>query len=231
LAFRQQLANNGFCVTRFSLTTHAHFWQLACSFYREVDIMNIRAWFTLFAIAALAAFGSASCEKPGVRAARENTNDLTSQKIVSIDDAEFLQMAEKAEIRQTTLSRLALEKSTNEDVREFARHVIRNYQQPLAELTNLMKAKSVAHSAAATEEIQLDAMNRLHRLSGSAFDHEFISLMTAEQQAALANFASAAETAADPDIRNYAKSVVPSLRQDFDTADDLEKKLAAKERR
>ena len=52
--------------------------------------------------------------------------------------------------------------------------------------------------------------------------------MTAEQQQALATFNSAAETAADPEIRNYANGLLSSLRQDVDTAVALEKKLAAK---
>jgi putative membrane protein len=180
--------------------------------------------------AVLAAFGVTSCQKPGAQAARENT-DLTSQKILSIDNEDFLVKAEKAEIRQTTLSQVALDKSNDEDVRQFARRVITNYHRALEELTDLRKAKRLAASSAAIEGLQLDALNRLHSPSGSAFDHQFISLMTAEQQEALAIFNSAAETAADPDIRNYAKAVLPLLREDFDTAAALEKKFAAKDRR
>jgi len=193
--------------------------------------MNIRARFIPFAVAALAAFcATTSCGKPGVEAARETT-DLSSQKVLSIDDEDFLTKAEKSEIRQTTFSQLAVDKSNDEDVRQFARRVISNYQRPLAELTDLMKAKNMAESSAAIAALREDAINRLHRLSGSDFDDEFVSLMTAEQQEAVPIFNAAAETAADPDIRNYAKSVLPLLRQDFDTAIALEKKLASKERR
>jgi putative membrane protein len=188
--------------------------------------MNIRACFILFAIAVFAAFGAASCEKSGTQAARENT-DLTSQKILSIDDDDFLMKAERSEITQTTLSRVALDKSDNEDVRRFARRVITNYEGALADLRNLMKARNKADSAAGIEDLRLEAMNRLQELSGSAFDHEFVSLIAAEQQETLANFNSAAETAADPDIRNYAKGVLPLLREDFNSAVALEKKINA----
>jgi len=189
--------------------------------------MNIRACFVLFAIAVLAAFGASSCEKSGTEAARENT-DLTSQKILSIDDDDFLTKAEKAEITQTTLSSVALDKSDNEDVRQFARRVITNYERALADLRGLMKAKNKADSSAGIEDLRLEAMNRLQGLSGSAFDHEFVSLMAAEQQETLATFNSAAETAADPDIRNYANGVLRLLREDFDSAVALEKKIDAK---
>src|SRR5262245_35361925 len=166
--------------------------------------MNIRSSLILFAIAALTAFGATSCKKPGVQAARESTSDLTPQKILSIDDVSFLLTAQKAEIRQTTLSRAALDISTNEEIRKYAHQVITNYEGALAQLAYLMKAKNIQQASAAAEEIQLDAMNRLHGLSAGAFDREFVSLMSAEQQATVNTFNSAAETAADPDIRNYA---------------------------
>jgi hypothetical protein len=53
-------------------------------------------------------------------------------------------------------------------------------------------AKNMPASSAAIEELQLEAKNRLHGLSGSTFDHEFVSLMTAEQQEAVPIFNSAA---------------------------------------
>jgi putative membrane protein len=190
--------------------------------------MNIRAWVVRYGIAVLAVFAAASCGKPGVQAARENP-DLTRQEILAIDDESFLLEAENAEIRQTTLAQAALDTSTNYDIRTYAQQVITNYRRALAELSDLIKAKNIPHTSPTIEGIRLDAMNRLHGLSGSAFDHEFISLMTAEQQAAITTFNSAAETSADPDIRNYAKGVLPLLQEDFNTATALEKKLAAKE--
>jgi len=190
---------------------------------------NIRARSTLVVVA-LAILGVTSCEKPGVRAARENEPDLTSRQIEAIDDDTFLVKAQKAEITQTTLSQLAMEHSQSRDVRAYALQVITNYRQALVDLTDLMKAKNIARTFA-DEEIQLEATNRLHGLSGSAFDREYVSLMTAEQQAAVAMFRSVAETGSDPDVRNYAQTVLPSLRKDFDTAAALEKKLASQDQK
>jgi putative membrane protein len=184
-----------------------------------------------FAVGSLVAFGAMSCQRQGVEASREKTSDLTPQKILSIDDETFLLAAQKAEIRQTTLSEAALDVSKNEEIRNYAQQVVTNYRKALAELTDLMRAKNIPNVSATAEAIRLEAMNRLHGLSGSAFDHEFVSLMAAEQQAALASCNLTAETAADPDIRNYAKGVLPLLRDDFNTVTGLSKKLAAGELR
>jgi hypothetical protein len=52
--------------------------------------------------------------------------------------------------------------------------------------------------------------------------------MTVEQQQTAASFDRAADTAADPEIRQYAKNALPSLRADFDRAASLEKEFSAK---
>ncbi len=190
--------------------------------------MTIHARLITLAIAGLCASGAVGCEKSGVQAARQNTSDPTSKQILSMDDRDFLIGAEKAGIRQRTLAQQALQKSNNNEVREFARHVITDRSQALSELKRVMDAKQMKEQAALAVEVQMTAEARLQGLSNAAFDHEFVSLMTAEQQETLAGFRTAAETAADPEIRNYAERILPSLQTDYDKAADLEKRLAAK---
>jgi len=164
-----------------------------------------------------------SCERSGVEAARETP--LTAQEILSMDDKEFLMNAEKSEIRQRALAETALAKSTNADIREFANQVAGERRRDLEKLKAVMKSKGFAQQPAREEELQLEAINRLHRLTGSALDHEFIGLITAEQQQSVGTFDRAAETAADPDVRTYANEVLPTLQKDFDAAAALETKL------
>jgi hypothetical protein len=49
--------------------------------------------------------------------------------------------------------------------------------------------------------------------------------MTVEQQDAVRIFDSASQTAADPDVRNYAKRALPSLQADYNKISDLQKEL------
>jgi putative membrane protein len=170
------------------------------------------------------AFGSAGCGKSGVQAAREC--DLTPQKILSIDDQKFLADAEKAEIRQNTFAQLAQQRSKNADIQAFATKVASDMSVASTELNDLMKAKHMPEPAAFAEATHSDAAVHLQSVSDDAFDREFISMMTVEGQEAVRLFDPAAETAADPDVRNYAKRVLPSLRADYDKASELEQKLA-----
>jgi len=195
--------------------------------------MDTRTILSTLAMAVLMALGAAACQRPAVQAAREKTDDpkLTARQILSMDEESFLINAEKTVIRQKTLAMTALEKSQDPDVREFAGAIVVDRNRDLDVLMNLLKKYKVAEAPALAEEDKLEAANRLHRLSGNAFDHEFISLMAAEQQQAVADFRNAAETAGDPAIRSYAGAVLALLRKDLDTAVALEKKLAQADRK
>jgi putative membrane protein len=168
----------------------------------------------------------AACGKSGVQAARDS--DLTPEAILSLDDQKFLDAAERAEIRENTLADQALERSTNLRVRALATSLHDDLGAALTELKNLMKTKHMAEPAVFAEEVHSEAANRLTNASGDAFDHEFVSLLTADGQDTLRIFDSAAQTAADPDVRTYANRVLPSLRANYNKASDLENKLAGK---
>ena len=145
------------------------------------------------------AVGLAACGKSGVQAAHES--DLTPQTILSLDDQKFLDAAERAEIRENTLADQALERSRNLQVRALATNLHDDLGAALTELKNLMKAKHLAEPAVFAEEVHSEAANRLTSASDDAFDHEFVSLLTADGQDTLRIFDSASQTAADPDVR------------------------------
>jgi putative membrane protein len=188
--------------------------------------MRIRRHLLVLAIAVFSLAVSAGCQKPGVEAARQT--DLTPKKILSIDDEKFLDAAETAELRQNTFAQLALERSKNAKIQPFVTKVSGDMSVALTELNDLRKAKHITLPGEFAAEVHSDAAERLRSVSDEAFDHELVSLMSAEAQETVRIFDSAAQTAADPDVRKYALRQLPALRANYDKASDLEKALAEK---
>ena len=188
--------------------------------------MRMRAYLPILLFAVVLAAGSVGCGKSGVQAAREP--EVTPQKILSIDDQKFLDDAEKAEIRQNTLAEQAMQRSRNPEIQAFATKVANDMSLALSELNDLRNGRHMAQSPEFASAVHNEAAARLSHATNSAFDHEFVSLLAAEGQDAVRIFEPAAETAADPDVQNYARRVFPSLRANYDKASDLEKKLAGK---
>ena len=170
-------------------------------------------------------FVAVSCDRSHVSAANE-TDTLTNQKILSMDDQAFLVGAEKSMVRQNTLAEKALAKSRNAAVVEFAHAVVNNNTNFLPDLQRLMKEKHIQEPAPFVEDLQIDAAHLLGNLSGKDLNDKFISLITAEQQQELRSFNSAAETAADADVRDYARKLLPTLQQEQDRLVEIQKKLA-----
>jgi predicted outer membrane protein len=206
-------------------------WHAVCTNILGTVTMDCRSKLVSFFIGTIVLCGAFSCQKSGVQAAGENRQDLSSQKILSMDDQKFLVNAEKTAIRQLTWARAAQQTSKSGDVFEFARQVIQQRNASLVDLSRLMQKKQISQPAALREELQLDAANRLQGLKGADFDDEFISLFNAEQEQVLVNFRSAAETAGDPEVRKYAQANLPSLQAESDQAVAIQKKLSEKNKR
>jgi putative membrane protein len=190
-------------------------------------LMNTPSYPLIILIAMFLTFGAVSCGKSHVEAARENGNtpNIPVRQIMSIDDKNFLINAEKAETRQRVFAAVASDKTDDPAVREFARQVIEDRTRDLDQLMRLMTERNVAQTPLLIEGVELEASQRLNGLSGAVFDHEFLSLITADEQQTVGNFRRAAETSPDPDIRTFASNALPSIRKDFDAAAKLETKL------
>ena len=58
-----------------------------------------------------------------------------------------------------------------------------------------------------------EAVEKVQGLSGAAFDKEFVNMMVADHEKAVDTFRHEAATAQNPDVRDYAKNVLPTLRE------------------
>jgi len=186
--------------------------------------MYLKAQNTGLAVAAVFLCCAVACKPSGVRAASEG-QDLSAQKILSLDDKNFLRNAEWTELRQKSLADAAMRISKNGDVYEFARQALADAHDALTNLAQLMSAKQIPQSAGLATDIQIETADRLSGVSGSAFNDKFLTLMIAEEQQAVKTFDSASETSADPDVRNYAGRFVTLFQRDLDRAAALQKKL------
>jgi putative membrane protein len=186
--------------------------------------MKDHSTFLVMALVLLLAIVPAGCQKTEVQAGNESTpNPGATGPSLPVWDQDFLVNAQKAEIRQRSLSRVALNKAYGADVQSFARMVVDDHTRTLQQLINLMNKKGFSQPGTATEA-SAEGTYRLDSLSGSAFDDEYISLMAAETQQNVERFRQVAETADDREVRAYASAVLPLFERERQKAADLEKK-------
>src|SRR5215212_6376306 len=92
----------------------------------------------LLLVVMLASFELSACNRGGVQAAREDR-----PADVSADEQEFMAKASQANLTEINVSRLALQKTDNRDVRDYANMIQSDHTHALEDLTDLMNDKNV----------------------------------------------------------------------------------------
>ena len=127
----------------------------------------------------------------------------------------------KAEIE---LGQLAEQKSQNKDVKNFAQQMVKDHKAADAKL------KQVAGKASLNLPDSLDAEHlavkqKLSGLQGAAFDKEYIKAMATGHDKAVALFEAAAQGTQMPaELKEFAASTLPTLKEHEEMAHSLHEK-------
>lgn len=192
-------------------------------------------------ILCLAAFGIASCQRDNktVQAAAEpDTAQQTTQpaansnqggtpnvaNVIEGADRSFIMQAEKDNIEERMLGRLAREKSQNSGVQDYGKMLSQDHGAALQKLVALMNKYGISQPPTLPEE-RKDAVNDVKGLSGQAFDRKFVDMMVQDHQKAIADFQHAASVAQNNDVKKYAQDQIPVLQKHLDKAKELQGKL------
>ena len=122
---------------------------------------------------------------------------------------------------------MAHEQSQNSAVRDYGKALVKDHNDALQKLVDLMKKNGIPQPKGLPEE-RSEAVKKMQGLSGAAFDREFVNLMVTDHQKAVDTFRHVAATAQNADVRDYAKSVLPTLEKHLKDAQDLQHKIGAK---
>jgi putative membrane protein len=124
---------------------------------------------------------------------------------------EFVKQAAMDGMAEVQLGKVALEKSQDPKIREFAQRMIDDHSKANDKLTALAQSKNLELPKAldAEHEAKVRAMSSK---SGAAFDAAYREHMNADHSEAIALF-QGASTSKDPQIASLAKQTLPTLEQ------------------
>lgn len=135
-------------------------------------------------------------------------------------DRDFLQKAAQANLAEIGAGKLAQQKATRNDIRQFGSKMEQDHGKTLAELKSLAEAKGVAlpdepdppHQALATQ---------LSRAEGKEFDRIYIgNAGVADHKAARQLFEGGARSK-DPEVKAFASKTLPHIKHHLEMAEQL----------
>lgn len=158
----------------------------------------------------------------------ENTEPAAQQQpakpLLTDADKSFMSDAAKAGYAEIQLAKLALQKSHNKDVKDFAQTVVDDHEKMVADLAKLASSKSVTLPDSKTLAASFSE-GKLKMYSGRHFDEAFVSKMVDDHKDAIATFQKESNQGSDTDVKDFASSGIPGLQKHLDAAQELQNKL------
>ena len=178
----------------------------------------------IFALILFAGFGLTACQRSdNVEAARE-ADTVSDRASLTADENEFIEYAAEMHAGEIKLAELAKQKSSREDIKEYADVVIASHKDALDELSDRTGQDRTLEATMASKDTQNHA-EYLSPLSGTKFDQEFIALMIADHKSAASVFNDHVGVTHTKELKGYIKEVQPSLENDLSKAQEVQKGL------
>ena len=132
----------------------------------------------------------------------------------------FWAEAAQGGMAEVELGNMALQKSQNEKVRQFAQMIVDDHTKANEELKTLAASKNVTLPTDVNTK-QKSTMNKLNSMSGTNFDKEFIKTMIKDHENTIRLFERESERGNDADAKAFAAKNLPTLRSHLEMARSL----------
>lgn len=154
----------------------------------------------------------------------ENQNDEKFKGSPLKDDARFAVSAADGGMLEVELGKLAEKNASSQVVKDFSKHIIEDHSQANEELKAIALSKSISLPDALSEKYQ-EKVDKLSKKSGTEFDKDYIDLMVSDHKDDIKAFEKEAEKGNDPEIKAFAASKLPALKQHLKMAEEAQEVL------
>jgi putative membrane protein len=143
---------------------------------------------------------------------------------VSQSDREFMENAARGGLFEVEMGKIAVNRAQDPQVVSFAQRMIADHTEVNDSLKQLASAKGITLPTQVSAE-QKKEMDRVSALSGPQFDRAYMMLMVNDHENDLREFARAAQSANDPDLRQFAANTAPILDEHLEEARKISESL------
>jgi putative membrane protein len=156
----------------------------------------------------------------------KDTGASMSKSGLMADDQKFLRAAAQGGMAEVDLGHLAIKKSSSSEVKAFGQRMIDDHSKANERLKALAISKSFALPVHMNAE-QKKMKEKLAGLSAADFDRQYMKHMAEDHEKDVAEFQTESVDAKDTDIKEFASSTLPTLKEHLKLAQDLAAKTGA----
>ena len=158
-------------------------------------------------------------------ASQTNTGGITvaAPYAGSLDpvDRKFVEKASVGGLAEVELGKLAQQRASSEQVKQFATRMVEDHTKANDELKAIAGTKGVQLPKNLAKGHQKE-MAMLGRRSGSEFDREYMSHMVSDHMKDISVFESQAKSGKDADLKAFATKTLPTLQEHLKLAKNVQ---------
>ncbi len=139
-------------------------------------------------------------------------------------DLDFLNKAAAGGLAEVELGQMAAQKATNQNVKQFGQRMVDDHTKLNNELKTVAEKKGITPPATLTGK-HASTKRELSEKKGDAFDRAYMKQQVADHQEDISEFKNEADKGLDPDVKEFAKNALPTLREHLKMAQQAEASL------
>ncbi len=151
-----------------------------------------------------------------------NPENENRSSLVSPDEEQFLKHAAESGLAEVELGKLAQEKGGEAAMKQFGQRMVQDHTKANNDLKTLAESKHVQVPDTLNSQDQ-QMKDDLSKLAGKQFDQRYAQAMVQDHQQAVSDFEKESNSAQDQDVKKFAASTLPILREHLQSAHQLQK--------
>ena len=150
--------------------------------------------------------------------------DAAAAGKLSATDTKFVHEAAVGGLAEVALGKLAAQKASSPDVKQFGQRMVDDHSKANDELKTYASQKGVTLPAD-LDQAHKATEARLSKLSGEAFDKAYMADMVKDHDKDVAAFKHASTAASDADLKAWASKTLPTLQEHQTMAKSINSKV------
>src|SRR5262245_41917780 len=163
--------------------------------------------------------------RPAPQSGSAQRSTTTGAQLAGSDQA-FLKEAAGGSLMEVELGKLATEKASSADVKQFGQRMVDDHGKANQQLSTLAQQKNVQIPTELTGKAKGD-YDRLSKLSGEQFDRAYMQMMVRDHRKDVGDFRKQSTSAKDPDVKSFASQTLPTLEDHLKMAEQTQSSLNA----
>jgi len=144
---------------------------------------------------------------------RQPSNDAKGNSVNA-----FMREAAIGGMAEVELGRLATEKASNDQVKQFGQRMVTDHEKANTELKALAQKKGITLPADLDSKHK-QTVDKLSKLSGAAFDRAYMDEMRKDHKKDVSEFKQQASSGSDPELKAWASTTLPTLQEHMQMAE------------